>query len=296
MYNVHMSAHFADDLTAAIADKHAPVCVGLDPAYDRLPESIRQAFGDDRVGALRKFCTEVIQAVAPIVPAIKPQIAYFEVHQAAGVELYFDMIALARAAGLMIIGDIKRGDIGSTAQAYARGHVSGKNCPDAVTVNGYLGSDGLEPFIEEGNADGRGIFILVRTSNPSGATVQDFADASGKKLYQHVAEQVAALGQGSVGSSGYSRVGAVVGATYPDEARELRSMMPEQIFLVPGYGAQGATAADCAASFKPDGTGAIVNASRSVIYAFDKNPEIDWRQAIRQAASDLASDVASAVF
>ena len=291
-----MSGHFADDLTAAITDKHAPVCVGLDPSYDRLPVSIREKFGDDRAGAIREFCTEVIHAVAPIVPAVKPQIAYFEVHHAPGVELYFDMVALARAAGLIVIGDIKRGDIGSTAQAYAQAHLGGENCPDAVTVNGYLGADGLEPFIEEGNAGGKGIFVLVRTSNPSGATVQDFANASGKKFYEHMAAQVATLGQHSVGASGYSRVGAVVGATYPDEARQLREMMPEQIFLVPGYGAQGATAADCAASFKPDGTGAIVNASRSVIYAFDKNPDIDWRQAIQQAAKDLASDVASAVF
>ncbi|MDP6635226.1 MAG: orotidine-5'-phosphate decarboxylase [Phycisphaerae bacterium] len=291
-----MPGHFADDLTAAIIDKHAPVCVGIDPSYDRLPEPLKQKFGDDQVGALREFCTEVIRAVAPIAPAIKPQIAYFEVHHGPGVELYFDTIALARQAGLMIIGDIKRSDIGSTAQAYARGHVSGKNCPDAVTVNGYLGSDGLAPFIDEGAPDGRGIFILVRTSNPSGAVIQDFADASGKKLYQHMADQVAALGQGSVGSSGYSRVGAVVGATYPDEARQLREMMPEQIFLVPGYGAQGATAADCAASFKPDGTGAIVNASRSIIYAYDKNPDADWRQAIRQAAQAFATDLAGAVF
>ncbi len=291
-----MSGHFADDLTAAIIDKHAPVCVGIDPSYDRLPEPVKQEFGDDQIGAMRKFCTEVIQAVAPIVPAIKPQIAYFEVHQGAGVELYFDMIALARQAGLMIIGDIKRSDIGSTAQAYARGHVSGKNCPDAVTVNGYLGSDGLQPFIDEGNADGRGIFILVRTSNPSGAVIQDFADASGKKFYEHMAEQVAALGQDSVGSSGYSRVGAVVGATYPAEAKELRVMMPEQLFLVPGYGAQGATAADCAASFKADGTGAIVNASRSIIYAYDKNPDVDWREAIQQAAKAFAADLASAIF
>jgi len=291
-----MPGHFADDLTAAIIDKHAPVCVGIDPSYERLPESIKRKFGDDQVAALREFCTEVIGAVAPIVPAIKPQIAYFEVHQSAGVKLYFDMIALARASGLMIIGDIKRSDIGSTAQAYARGHVSGENCPDAVTVNGYLGSDGLTPFISEGDADGRGIFILVRTSNPSGAVIQDFADASGKKFYQHMAEQVAALGRDSVGSSGLSRVGAVVGATYPDEARQLREMMPEQLFLVPGYGAQGATAADCAASFRPDGTGAIVNASRSVIYAFDKNPDVDWRQAVGQAAGAFAADVADAVF
>ncbi|MBT3198596.1 MAG: orotidine-5'-phosphate decarboxylase [Phycisphaerales bacterium] len=291
-----MTAHFADDLTAAIIDKHAPVCVGIDPSYDRLPEAIKQECAGDKIAAMRKFCTEVIQTVAPIVPAIKPQIAYFEVHQAAGVELYFDMIALARQAGLMIIGDIKRSDIGSTAQAYAQGHVSGANCPDAVTVNGYLGSDGLEPFIAEGNAGGRGIFILVRTSNPSGAVIQDFADASGKKLYEHMAEQVAALGQDTVGSSGYSRVGAVVGATYPAEARELRVMMPEQLFLVPGYGAQGATADDCAASFKSDGTGAIVNASRSIIYAYDKNPSVDWRVAIAEAAKAFAADVASAVF
>ncbi len=291
-----MPGHFADDLTTAIIDKHAPVCVGIDPSYERLPESIKQEFGDNQVGALRKFCTEVIQTVAPIVPAIKPQIAYFEVHQAAGVELYFDMVSLARECGLMIIGDIKRSDIGSTAQAYARGHVSGTNCPDAVTVNGYLGSDGLQPFIDEGDAEGRGIFILVRTSNPSGSVIQDFADASGKKFYQHMAEQVAALGQNSVGSSCLSRVGAVVGATYPEEARQLREMMPQQLFLVPGYGAQGATADDCAASFKADGTGAIVNASRSVIYAFDKNPDIDWRQAIEQASKAFAADLAAAIF
>ncbi|MDP6543256.1 MAG: orotidine-5'-phosphate decarboxylase [Phycisphaerae bacterium] len=293
-----MSGHFGDDLTAAIIRKHAPVCVGLDPSYDRLPASIREAHGDDRVGAIREFCTEVLQAVAPIVPAVKPQIAYFEIYHGPGVELYFDMVELAHQAGLMVIGDIKRSDIGSTAQAYARAHVSGEKCPDAVTVNGYLGSDGLEPFIEEGNAGGKGIFVLVRTSNPSGATVQDFANASGKKLYEHMAEQVASLGHGQnlIGASGYSRVGAVVGATYPQEAGELRLMMPEQIFLVPGYGAQGATAADCAASFKPDGTGAIVNASRSVIYAFDKNPDIDWRQAVAQAAKAFALDLASVLF
>jgi orotidine-5'-phosphate decarboxylase len=293
-----MSGHFGDDLTAAIADKHAPVCVGLDPSYDRLPASIREAFGDDHTGAIRQFCTEVLQAVAPIVPAVKIQIAYFEVYQGPGVALYHDMVAFARFVGLMVIGDIKRNDIGSTARAYARAHVSGANCPDAVTVNGYLGSDGLQPFIDAGRDEGKGIFVLVRTSNPSAAVMQDFVNDSGRKFYEHMADQVAAIGRadGLIGASGFSRVGAVVGATYPQEARELRSIMPEQIFLVPGYGAQGATAADCAASFKPDGTGAIVNASRSVIYAFDKNPDVDWRQAVGQAAKDFAADLASAVF
>ena len=293
-----MSGHFADDLTAAITDKHAPVCVGLDPAYDRLPAPIRQTFGDDHVGAIREFCTEVLQAVAPIVPAVKIQIAYFEVYHGQGVALYHDMVALARTAGLMVIGDIKRNDIGSTARAYARAHVSGVDCPDAVTVNGYLGADGLQPFIEEGNDEGKGIFVLVRTSNPSAAVMQDFVNDSGRKFYEHMADQVAAIGRadGLVGASGFSRVGAVVGATYPREARQLRSIMPEQIFLVPGYGAQGATAGDCAAAFKSDGTGAIVNASRSVIYAFDKTPDIDWRLAVAQSAKDLVTDIASAVF
>jgi len=294
----HMSGHFGDDLTAAIARKRAPVCVGLDPVHDRLPASLRDEFGDDRVGAIREFCCQVLLLIEPIVPAVKIQSAYFEIYQQAGVGLYFDLIAFAREIGLIVIGDVKRGDIGSTAEAYARAHVSGENCPDAITINGYFGSDGLFPFIDAGSEQGRGVFILVRTSNPSGAVVQDFLDAEERKFFEHMADQVAAIGGADelVGSSGYSRVGAVVGATYPQEARELRSIMPRQIFLVPGYGAQGATASDCAAAFKADGTGAIVNASRSIIYAYGKQPDVGWREAIERAAKSFASDLASTVF
>jgi len=293
-----MSGHFGDDLTAAIARKRAPVCIGLDPVYDRLPGSLRHEFGDDHISAIREFCCQVLLLIEPIVPAVKIQIAYFEVHQQAGVGLYYDLIAFAREIGLMVIGDVKRGDIGSTAEAYARAHVSADNCPDAITVNGYLGSDGLFPFIDAGRDQGRGIFVLVRTSNPSGALVQDFLNSEGRKFYEHMADQVAAIGGTDelIGTSGYSRVGAVVGATYPQEARELRSIMPRQMFLVPGYGAQGATASDCAAAFKSDGTGAIVNASRSIIYAYDEQPEIGWREAIEQAAKSFASDLAATVF
>lgn len=296
-----MTSNFADRLLAAIEDKGSPVCVGLDPVYERLPEAIAepQADAQRRVAQVGQFCRELLEIVAPIVPAVKPQIAYFELLGHRGVELYYEMVALAKQLGLIVIGDIKRGDIGSTAQAYATAHLRGDMCPDAVTVNGYFGTDGLAPFVDACRDEGKGAFVLVRTSNPSAAAVQDFANADGVPFYEHIASQMAQLGsaQELVGDRGYSCVGAVVGATYPDEARRLRQIMPQQLFLVPGYGAQGATAADCAASFKPDGTGAIVNASRSVIYAFaaDGAPSGDWRIPVSDAAKAFAEDIASAL-
>jgi len=292
-----MGEHFGDDLVAAIAHKRAPVCVGLDPVYERLPGPLRKAFGDDRIGAIGEFCRQVLTVVAPIVPAVKIQIAYFEMYQGRGVGLYNEIVNFARELDLLVIGDVKRGDIGPSAEAYAAGHLRAANGPDAVTVNGYFGGDGLRPFIEAGAEGGKGIFVLVRTSNPSAAVVQDFVGADGQRFYEHMAEQVAAIGGGEelIGSSGYSRVGAVVGATYPQEARRLREIMPRQIFLVPGYGAQGATAADCAAAFKGDGTGAIVNASRSVIFAYERHRQADWKQAIKAAGRAFVKDLAGVV-
>jgi len=296
-----MARHFADRLLEAIRAKGSPVCVGVDPVYDRLPDEFRRGVASpgDRIEAIAAYCRRLLQAVAPIVPAVKPQSAYFEVYREKGVRAYFDVVAYARQLGLIVIGDVKRGDIGSTAQAYAAGHLGGDDPPDAVTVNGYFGSDGLEPFVDLAVKQGQGMFVLVRTSNPSGAEVQDFAAADGRKFYEHVARRVAALGagQGLVGMSGYSCVGAVVGATYVEEARKLREIMPQQIFLVPGYGAQGASALDCAACFKSDGTGAIVNASRSVIFAYlDKRyAGMDWVRAIEAAAQAFAQDIKQAV-
>ena len=296
-----MTAHFADRLLAAIEDKGSPVCVGLDPVYDRLPESIRSGSTDPERRAYETgiFCRELLETVAPVVSAVKPQIAYFEALGHFGVKLYYEMTALAQQLGLVVIGDVKRGDIGSTAGAYAAAHLRGDDCPDGITVNGYFGADGLAPFVDACRDEGKGTFVLVRTSNPSAATVQDFADAAGTKFYEHIASQVGQLGDGDglVGASGYSCVGAVVGATYPDEARRLREIMPNQIFLVPGYGAQGATASDCAASFKPDRTGAIVNASRSVLYAFTEEQSAgeDWPRAVAAAAEALAADIAGAI-
>ncbi len=296
-----MSENFADRLLAAIEKKGSPVCVGLDPVYEKLPDELKtpDANESEQLAAIEKFCRGVLEAIAPIVPAVKPQIGYFEIYRGAGVKLYFDMVEYAQQLGLIVIGDVKRGDIGSTADAYAAGHVSAAGSPDAITVNGYLGKDGLSPFIDAGKEIGRGIFVLVRTSNPSAATIQDFADSSGKTFYEHIAEQLAEIGsqEGLVGSKGFSCVGAVVGATYPDEARKLREIMPQQIFLVPGYGAQGATAKDCAASFRTDGTGAIVNASRSVIFAHqrDEYKGLDWKQAVEQAAGAFAEDIRQAL-
>ncbi len=294
-----MGQNFADRLTEAI-DARSPVCVGIDPIYDKLPASLRRNGAEEqaRIEAISGFSRGVLDAVAPIVPAVKFQIAYFEVYRDKGVKLYFDLVAAAKRAGLIVIGDVKRGDIASTASAYAAGHLGHPQAPDAITVNSYFGSDGLEPFVSAARDSGSGLFALVRTSNPSAAAIQDFADGAGKRLYEHVAECIAALGgrEGLVGSRGFSCIGAVVGATYPDQARKLRKIMPQQIFLVPGYGAQGATAADCAAAFHTGGTGAIVNASRSVIYAGSRGTEgDDWKSAVAQAARTFADDIAAAV-
>jgi len=296
-----LAGHFADSLLAAIEEKGSPVCVGLDPVYERLPEELRKD-GQDEVEQtefIGIFCHEVLRAVAPIVPAVKIQSAYFERYGSVGVDLYELLVEAARDRGLIVIGDVKRGDIGSTAEAYAGGHLALPDSPDAITVNGYFGADGLAPFVEVAAGCGKGIFVLVRTSNPSAAAIQDFADAAGTKLYEHIAAQVAKIGagEGLTGASGYSCVGAVVGATYPNDARRLRRLMPQQMFLVPGYGAPGATAEACAAAFKGDGTGAIVNASRSVIYAYEKSEyaSVGWRDAIAAAARAFAKDVRQAV-
>jgi orotidine-5'-phosphate decarboxylase len=298
-------SHFVDRLLAAIEEKGSPVCVGLDPNPALLPEPFRADSEDpteqlERVG---RFCAEVLQLVAPYVPAVKPQIAWFEALPAPqrffGLAIYSAVIRLARQMGFVVIGDAKRGDIGSTAEAYAAVHLRGEEAPDALTVNGYFGADGLEPFLAACRDEARGLFVLVRTSNPSAKTIQDVQDAAGRPFYEHLAGQVAEIGHGEglMGASGYSAVGAVVGATYPDEARRLRRIMPEQLFLLPGYGQQGATAEDCAAAFKPDGTGAIVNAARSVIYAHrrDEHAGKDWKTAVADAARDFATDIASAL-
>jgi orotidine-5'-phosphate decarboxylase len=274
--------NFADRLAAAVAAKGTPLVVGLDPALSELPEGLRRAaegrWGRGRhaaAAAIREFCAGLLAAVADLVPAVKPQVAYFEEHGAAGWAALGAAVREARRRGLLVILDAKRGDIGSTAAAYAAACLGRAGLDaDAVTVNPLFGWEGVAPFLAYAER-GKGAFALVRTSNPSGREVQDFGagavgrpEAGGHKLSDHLAELVDRWGAAFRGDGGYSALGAVVAGTDPAEATRLRRLMPATPFLVPGYGAQGGGAAGAAPCFDPQGRGAVVNAARSVIFAF----------------------------
>ena len=278
------AGHFADRLCEAIARKGNAVMVGLDPRLESLPEDLlmacREAYGVSTRAAgeaLWQFNRAIIDAVHDLVPVVKPQLAFYERYGLEGLQAYVRTVRHAHAAGLLVIADAKRNDIGPTAVAYAKGflgstHLFEQTVPgdfevDALTVNAFLGSDGIRPFIDQAQQHGRGLFVLVKTSNASSGEIQDLPVA-GRPLYEHLAALVEDWGAASRGGCGYSAVGAVVGATYPEQARRLRVLMPHTIFLVPGYGAQGATAADVVGCFDARGYGAIVNASRSILFAF----------------------------
>jgi len=276
-----------DRLMARIEALNCPVVVGLDPTLEMIPEKMlvesAKSFGETPEAAafaLLKFNRQVIDAVADIVPAVKPQIAMYERYGLDGIRAYLMTVEYAIGRGLLVIGDVKRGDIGSTAQAYAA-HI----CPqplfghkfeiwnaDAITVNPYLGGDSIAPFLDVLKERDKMVFVLVKTSNPGSADIQDvlIAGAEARPLYEHVAELVAGWGAGDglVGEHGYSKVGAVVGATHPEAGARLRTLMPRTFFLVPGYGAQGAGAADVAKFFDKNGRGCVVNSSRGIIAAW----------------------------
>lgn len=284
-----MPQHFADRLLDACKTKGAPVCVGLDPVLERLPDVIDKA---DPVSAIRAFSLGLIDAVAGVVPAVKPQSACYERYGAPGVAVYHEAVAHAKAAGLIVVGDAKRGDIGTSSAHYAHGLLTEPHGCDSLTVNGYLGADGMEPFQQVAAEQGKGLFVLVRTSNPGGDAIQRLELKDGRTVAEAVGDVVATLGSSCVGESGYSNVGMVVGATKPEDAAKLRERYPQQLFLVPGFGAQGGGAEDVRACFKPDGTGALITASRSVIYAFEQG-DVEWRETVKQAAIKLRDDVAS---
>lgn len=281
--------HFADRLLEQCRAKDAPVCVGLDPVLERLPASIDRS---NPAEAIEQFCRGVIDAVGPFVPAVKPQSACFERYGGAGVEVFHRVVQYAKSAGLIVVSDAKRGDIGTSSAHYAAGLLADDTGCDALTVNGYLGGDGLEPFMDVAERDGRGLFVLVRTSNPGGDAVQTLRLADGRTVAEAVGDVVAELGARCVGASGYSNVGMVVGATKPADAKALRDRYPQQLFLVPGYGAQGGGAEDVRACFKPDGTGALITASRSVIYPGTAGDHAAWQDAVGEAARRLRDDVA----
>ena len=313
-----------DRLIEAIAATQNPSVVGLDPTEALVPAQVVASFADeiadevedaaDRPAAQLavayfEYNRAIIDAIADIVPAVKPQIAMYEALGPAGVDAYTMTCEYAQSHGLYVIGDIKRGDIGSTAAAYA-GHLggvafgAGESGPydpwheDAVTVNPYLGTDGITPFVEAATAADKDIFALVRTSNPSSSEIQELELADGGRVYEHVADLVERWGHGTVGQHRYSRVGAVVGATYPEEGRALRARMPHTFFLVPGYGAQGGTARDVAGMFDDAGSGAIVNSSRGIIGAWRKTGAYSETMSAESAlglVADAARDAAIAM-
>ena len=288
------TTHFADRLADAVERKRSQLVVGLDPRPDLLPVELRGEAQEGREGAARacgRFCRGLVDAVAPYVVAVKPQVAFFEALGADGVGALEDACSYARSAGLQVIADGKRGDIGSTARAYAAAFLEG-DAPlaDALTVNPYLGRDSLEPYLTVCRRDGAGIFCVVKTSNPGSADVQDLVLSDGRPVWQQVAELVAEWGADLVGEHGLSSVGAVVGATHPRAVGEARRLMPQAVLLLPGVGAQGATPADVARAFTSGPASALVNVSRDVIYAF-RVSGMDWRSAAAAEASRYAREV-----
>ncbi len=301
-------------LIDAIQKTKAPIVVGLDPMLDYIPEHIRekayQEKGETLAGAAEaiwRFNKGIVDAVYDLIPAVKPQIAMYEQFGIEGLTAYKKTIEYCKEKGLVVIGDIKRGDIGSTSTAYAVGHLGkvtvGQNAyygfdEDFATVNPYLGSDGVKPFIDVCKEENKGLFILVKTSNPSSGEFQDRL-VDGKPLYELVGEKVAQWGMEHMGDS-YSYIGAVVGATYPEMGKVLRKLMPKTYILVPGYGAQGGKAEDLVHYFNKDGLGAIVNSSRGIIAAYKgKNyekfgPEA-YADASRQAVIDMREDINGAL-
>ena len=273
---------FADRLAAEVERKRSQLVVGLDPQPDLLPVELR--------GDIARFCCGIVDAVAPHVVAVKPQLAFFEAQGAGGIAAFEQVCQYAKRAGLLVIADGKRGDIGSTARAYSEAYIEGDPpLADALTVNPWLGRDAIEPFLGAVRRGGVGIFILVRTSN-TGGDLQDAVLKDGRPMWHHVAELVDEWGADMAGEVGLSSVGAVVGATHPRAVAEARRLMPRSILLLPGVGAQGASITDLARAFQSGPASAIVPVSRSLIYAY-RDAGTDYREAAGAEAARLKRDI-----
>ena len=301
-------------LIEKIQKTHAPIVVGLDPMLNYVPEHIQKRafaeYGETLEGAAEaiwQFNKEIVDATYDLIPAVKPQVAMYEQFGIEGVKAFKKTVDYCHEKGLVVIGDVKRGDIGSTSEAYAVGHLGKVKVgsqqfagfdEDFATVNPYLGSDGIKPFIKVCKEENKGLFILVKTSNPSSGEFQDRL-IDGRPLYEWVGEQVDAWGKEHMGDS-YSYIGAVVGATYPEQGKVLRKLMPKTFILVPGYGAQGGRGKDLVHFFNEDGLGAIVNSSRGIIAAYKQEKyasfgEENYADASRQAALDMIADINGAL-
>jgi orotidine-5'-phosphate decarboxylase len=309
--------HFGDRIYEAVKSKRTPLIVGLDPVYNRLPAQIRthEDMNDEfdiaaAVDAIFDYCTRTLRIVAPLVPAVKINIAFFERYLWEGVENYYSLITEADELGVEVIGDVKRGDIGSTAEQYALAHLANPEfeglsdvlAPDAITVNGFAGSESILPFADIANEQGKGVFVWVRASNPTAAILQDSVDANGTAFYERMAAIVGEIANEKkrIGKHGYSNVGMIVGGTTAATTSSLREKYPKVWFLVPGYGSQGASAAECVRFCQSDGGGALISASRSIIYAYE-NPKYterfgdNWEKCIEQAVIDAKVELAQAM-
>ena len=306
---------FSERLETAIKSKKTPVLVGLDPRYDLLPDEFKSTgcsccngtqheTGDyvnpEKIAtAFGQFCYRIIDIVAPLVPAVKPQMAFFEQYGSMGMFALENIIQYARRKGLLVILDGKRNDIGSTAEAYADGLLGANSSVwggDALTVSPYLGNDSIEPFTQVARDRDAGIFVLVKTSNKGSAMLQDLV-VDGKPVYRHVAGYVESLNASDFAPNGYGSIGAVVGATWPEQLAELRHLMPHTWFLVPGYGSQGGSAHDVAGAFDANGLGALVNNSRGIIFAHKTGSFADkfdrWEDAVLAATEDMIAQLAA---
>ncbi len=292
-----------DKLIEKIIDMQNPTCVGLDTQLGYLPEEMRagvSSFGQ-AADAILAFNKKIVDSVCDIVPAVKVQIAYYEQYGAAGVQAFLDTVAYARGKGLFVIADCKRNDIGSTAARYSAAYLGETALGDAkvmaagcdfLTVNAYLGTDGVQPFLDDCRTYDRGLFILVKTSNPSSGELQDLKLADGRTVYECMGDMVEGWGSGLVGAYGYSAVGAVVGATHPVQAKILRERLKHTFFLIPGYGAQGGNAEMLKNCFDANGLGGIVNNSRGILCAYQKNGGT-YYDAARAACIAMQKDLAS---
>ncbi len=323
-----MTQNIVDKLYEKMDEKHTPLMIGLDPNLEMFPmQVLRKAvieYGNSYLAAAKaiwRFNFEIIDATADLVPIYKPQSAYYEQYGSEGIKALEETIEYAQSKGTLVCLDAKRNDIGPTSTAYAEAHLGKVLLPDGsfiksldnadfITVNGYLGSDGIKPFIDVANRENKGIFVLVKTSNPSSGELQDLSIRGGqhikgvvkcdREVYIRMAELIQDWGQ-NIGENGYSNVGAVVGATYPEEAKKLREMLPNTLFLMPGYGAQGAKAEILVNGFDRNGRGAVVNSSRGITYAFsnekfkEKCPDLakpeKFAEASRQATIDSINDI-----
>ncbi len=309
--------NFSDRLAEQVLLKKNPSVLGLDPKLEFIPPSIREkAFEENAcpfmaaAKSIVEFNIRLMDAVYDIIPAVKPQLAYYEMYGVEGIRAFNETVRYAKSKNLLVIADGKRNDIGTTAEAYAATYlgqtdINGKGQEayntDALTVNAYLGVDGIKPFVSACEQYGKGIFALVKTSNPSSGQLQDLKLNDGRTVYEAMADLVNEWGSTTVGQCGYSSVGAVVGATYPKQLEELRKRMPKAWILVPGYGAQGGSASDVAYGFDKNGLGAVVNASRSLMCAYkleawkDKFTQEDFQEAARAEAERMKKDIGTAI-